>query len=155
MATKTKSKVQFDVWPLNVTEVVVAWDMLFIALMDSGLYAKDTFVAQILMDAAAGKLQVWLMRRIDEEGRKSLDGVLVTEIRDFAYTGDKILYLIHANTLSRSFDESKWQNVYKALGRYAQREGCTRARIFTENANLQRLLESFGFRPVGLFDKEL
>ena len=154
MTTAVAAKTEFNVFPLNAAEVVTIWDMLFIAIQDSGLY-QDSAIAQMLLDCMDGRQQAWLMRREDGEGVKTLDGIIVTEIRQFPYTQDKVFQIVHLSTLNRSFDLKKWVQVNKALTRYAKREGCNKARLFTEHAGLQDILRQMGFKALGVFEKEL
>ena len=122
MTTAVATKSEFNVLPLNAAEVLTVWDMLFVAIQESGLY-QDSAIAQMLLDCMDGRQQAWLMRRVDPEGVKTLDGIIVTEIRNFPYTQDKVFQIVHLSTLNRSFDVNKWLQVNKALTRYAKREG--------------------------------
>lgn len=154
MNTVMASKTQFNVFPLNAAEVLTAWDMLFVAIQESGLY-QDSAIAQMLLDCMDGKQQAWLMRREDSDGVKTLDGIIVTEIRQFPYTQDKVFQIVHLSTLNRSFDVKKWIQVNKALTRYARTEGCNKARLFTQHEGLQDILRQLGFTQIGVFEKEL
>ena len=139
---------------LNSYEVVVAWDMLFMGLKVSGLYSGDPQVARILMDAIAGHLQVWLMKERMEDGSPNLVGIVCTQVHEQPYLGRKRFTITHTHA-NDVVGIKAWKQVYETLDKYARDIGCTVAEIYTENKRAARLLEGFGFKAIGAYQKEL
>ena len=138
---------------LNPAEILTGWTMLFVSLRESKMFASDAQITKLLHDSAAGKAQMWILRRPEE---RVLVGVLVSKIFDHPYHGERAFTIVHAHVHDGNFvEKSVWLGVFKMLMKYAKHNGCTYAEIYSENARVKQLLEAFGFAPTSVYRREL
>lgn len=151
---ENKQDVQFQ--QLSWVDVQLLFDMLFQIVWMSGLYPKPTQVSRMLYDALAGKLVFWLIYSKDDEEGVTPFGLLATQMYYMPYTGKRVCSLIHGNKVGdKTIDDEQWQKAYKKIIRYAKENGCDRFEVFSDNDRVRDILTAFGFKPSGLYVKEL
>lgn len=155
MATAVDSKQDIRFEQLSWVDVQLLFDMLFQIIWLSGLYDKPTKVSRMLYDALSGKCVVWLIFSKDEEAVVPF-GVLVTQMYYMPYTGKRVCSIVHGNSVSNeTIPDEEWRKAYKKIMRYAKDNGCARFEVFSENDRVRDILTAFGFKPSGLYIKEL
>lgn len=143
----------FEIGLLNNVEIVEGWNLLYNAVMMSGLYKSPHQAVQLLHDAVLGKVQMWILKGRTEAG-PSLLGVVCSQIYYRPYSEVKAFSLIHAG-IAGHMNDAEWIATFQQLMKYAKGEGCNIFEIFSDNERVHELMEKFGFRQSGLFVREV
>lgn len=147
-----QEKRTFEIGLLNSVEILSGWNLLYFAIMMSGLYGPME-VVQMLHDAMLGKVQLWLLKGRTEKGPEPL-GVIGSQIYFRPYSKVKAFSLIHAGAVEH-IEDDEWIATFQQMMRYAKGEGCDIFEIFSDNPRVHELMERFGFKQHGLFVREV
>jgi hypothetical protein len=153
--TQESSKREVEFTELSWVDVLMLFDMIFQIVWASGLYPKPTQVSRMMYDALVGKLVFWLIFT-REDGVILPFGLLGTQMYYMPYTGKRVCSVIHGNKVGDfDIDDTQWQKAYKKIIKYAKENGCDKFEVFSDNDRVRDILTAFGFKPSGLYVKEL
>jgi len=154
MEPEEKPQGELHLTKLEPADILMMWDLLFHFLRSSGLYRNPLKIVQMLLDAMIWRLEFWVIRRFDGDNIEFI-GLMGTQIYKTPYTEECIFSVVHGNIREGAVVTTKeWQQVYKALIRYARGKNAAAVEIFSVNPRVQRLLSGFGFQP-SAYKKEL
>lgn len=99
--------------------------------------------ANIFESLIRGSMQCWVSYK-EKEGKKTLNGICVTETISGGYTQDVNL-MIYAIRTFVSTDDFFWQEAIEALNAYAKHVGCNHICAYTDKEAVIKRVENLGF----------
>lgn len=133
---------------LQPDQVVLFWDMIkrcMIASNDIPKEYQQDYTNNVLIKLLSGKLQAWIIYKLDDKGKKLIHAIYVTSIIDEAFHGVKILNVEGVYGF-RLLDNELIKECYEKSEEFAKSNGCGVISADYSIDRIKDILLSVGFK---------